>query len=222
MVRFARKRRFRRRHGKKKGKSLASKVYKLARIVNRRRPEIKHYTVSSNVANVYSTTSQGLNLVGAMAQAPGGSGRIGDSIFVKSIKMKLRFVQPSAVGCDRESIGARAIMSRAKQQTFNTAIDETYLLSDISQWQSLCPNPDWTSKVDILADRTKITHLAYGITTDFPEVYMTINKTINKTVTWAQDSDDLVKNGLYLELFSNQSNYPLTCYYQYDITYTDA
>jgi len=207
---------------KRKANTLTNKVAKLAKIVNKNRPEIKYYVVSGSVANIYTGTSQGLNLVGAMAQSTGGSGRIGDSIFVKYIKLRLRFVQPSVIGCDREQIGARAIMARAKQQTFNTALDESYLITDTSQWQSPSPNPDWASKVDILGDRSKFLNLTYGMTSDFPELFINMNKSINKTVTWAQDSDDLMKNGLYLELWSNQSNYPLTCYYQYVISYTDA
>jgi len=206
----------------RKQRGLATKVAKLAKEVNANRPEVKYYVVSNSQANIYMTTSQGINLIGSLAQANGGSGRNGNTVFVKSIRMKLRWVQPSVVGCDRESIGCRVIVARAKQQTFNTALDETYLITDTSQWQSPSPNPTWKSKVDILADKTSILNLPIAITSDFPEVIQTVNRTINKHVTWAQDSDDLMKNGLYAEFFSNQSNYPLTCYYQYVIAYTDA
>jgi len=206
-----------------KAKTLTTKVAKLATEVYRNRPEVKYYVVAGTAANIYTTASQGINLIGSMTQSDGGSGRTGNQVFVKSIKMRLRWTQPSADTCDRASMGCRVIISRAKEQTYNTAIDESYLISESSQWMSPSPNPFYATKVDIIADRSLNMPYGYSIGDGkFPEAFMSITKSINKTVTWDQDSSALMKNGLYAEFFSNQSNKPLTVYFQYVIAYTDC
>jgi len=198
----------------------ATELAKLKRVVSLRRPEMKQFYTTGNVANIYSNVAGITNLIGAIAQGAGYNQRLGREIRVHRLRFNLRWVSATAV--NRDALIVRNMIVKAKQQSFNAAPTESALLLDYTQnWRSEYQPDMIPSKYAVVDDKTSTARLQYS--GQLPEILQEVDVkfTSPHKVTWSLDTDDLIEGGLYSCMASNQPTNPLTCYYQIIVDFTD-
>jgi len=198
----------------------ATELAKLKRVVSANRLEKKQFYGTGSTANVFATTTQVINLAGAIAQGAGYNQRLGREIRINRIRIGLRWV-PSGTA-SRDEIIQRALLVKTKQQTFNTApTGAQVLLAESQSWRSQY-NPDYVGKtLTVLDDQTKTKTLNYAAAV--PEAIMDFDYKFSSPhkMLWSLDTDDIQEGGLYMVFASNQPTNYLTAYWEVIVDYTD-
>jgi len=185
-------------------------------------PEPNFYMTNSTVANVYNTTPQILNIAGAIAQSDGWAGRSGSTIRVK--KVTLVIWAQCATTCDRSGLFTRIGLIKAAQQTYDTAPGSSNLLQTDSHWYSphnpaYCP-----TKFVWLKDTMKTTPQVEqtAVNVSLPQHRQQIVQYFGGAgheIVFDQDTDNIMKGGLYAIFTSNQSSNPPTITYDLQVEF---
>jgi len=197
-----------------------AELAKLKRAVALRRPEMKQFYTTGNVANIYSNVAGITNLIGSIAQGAGYNQRLGREIRIHRIRFNLRWVSATLV--HRDALIVRNILVKSKQQSFNAAPTESALLLDYTQnWRSEYQPDMVPSKYSVVDDKQSTARLQYSA--QLPEILQEVDHKFSTPhkVVWSLDTDDLIEGGLYSCMGCNQPTNSVTCYYQIIVDFTD-
>lgn len=200
-----------------------TELAKLKRVVQANRLEVKQFTSTGTVANIFATATQNLNLAGAIGQGAGTNQRLGREVRISRLRLNVRYIHSGAASTIlRSELIERCVLVKAKQQTFNVAATGATVLLDESQsWRSEYLPDMVPGKYAVIGDKTSTKTLAYAAALPEPVQKFDIKFTTPHKIQWSLDTDDIIAGGLYAIFACNQGTDPTTAYYQVIVDYTD-